>query len=103
MKLKSLLAVSLLALPLPVMAQEVVDLQAFGNCVAGTFVDPMTDETGAYFVCGVKPTVVFIGREPGNSSLQIALLTETTQAVADALTLQEITETAGIEVKFRVG
>lgn len=102
MKLKSLLTVVFLVLALPVIAQEPVDVQEYGNCVAGTLLDAITDEVGALVFCGGEPTFIVIGRDPGDSSFYIGLHTQMTKTIVDSLTLTEIIEVGNIVVKFRV-
>ena len=102
MKFKSLVVLAVVTLTIPVAAQEFSDYARHGNCVTGTASDPMSDESGAFFVCGSEPTVIVIGRLPGQLGLAIAVQTNVTKTVAEKSTLEEIGQISNSEVKFRV-
>ena len=102
MKFKSLIVVAILILTIPVAAQEVSDPMRHGDCITGTMSDPMSDESGAFVVCGSEPTIFVIVREPGRSGMQMAIQTSLTKMVADNSSLTELSQLSKSEVKFRV-
>ena len=97
-----IVAVLVLAVALPTVGREYTDVTNYGNCKVGSIVDPISDDTGAYFFCGSPPLTILFFWEPGDERLSLAIQTEGTKRVADTVPSYELGRYNNARVRFRV-
>ena len=102
MKFKTLILFAILALSLPIAAQEFSDYRRHGNCMTGTISDPMSDASGAFVFCGSEPTVFVIAQEAVHLGMYLGIQSTITKMVADGYPLEELRQFPDSEVKLRI-